>query len=101
MSDKRRKNSYSSLTGFKRAIPIILAAVAVFIGLCFVTQNIGALGPAISSVLLGLFSWGGYLVPFLIALHAIFYPSDVGEKRILSRTIFSVCSTTVLRSPTS
>ena len=90
MSDKRRKNSYSSLTGFKRAVPIILAAVAAFIGLCFVTQNIGALGPAISSVLLGLFSWGAYLVPFLIALHAIFYPSDVGEKRILSRTIFSV-----------
>ena len=88
MSDKK-KSSYSALKGFHRAVPIILAAVAVFIGLCFVTQDTGKLGPAISSVLLGLFSWGAYFIPALIGLHALFYPADVGAKRVVSRIIFS------------
>ncbi len=89
MSDNKKKTSYSSLTGFKRAVPIILFAISVFVALCFITQEMGSLGPAISGVLLGLFSWGAYSIPALLALHAIFYPSDVGEKRVLSRVIFS------------
>ena len=88
MSDKK-KTSYSALKGFHRAVPIILAAVAVFICLCFVTQDTGKLGPAISNVLLGLFSWGAYFIPALIGLHALFYPADVGAKRVVSRIIFS------------
>jgi len=83
------KNSYSSLTGFHRAMPIILFALAVFIGLCFIMQDIGALGHAISGLLLGLFSYGAYLIPFLIALHAFFYPHDLAAKTLLSRFIFS------------
>ncbi len=95
MSDTKKKSSYSALTGFRRAVPIILAAVAVFIGLCFVTQatgsngSTGSLGRAISSVLLGLFSWGAYLIPALIGLHALFYASDVAAKRVVTRIIFS------------
>ncbi len=95
MSDTKKKSSYSTLTGFHRAVPIILAAVAVFIGLCFVTQatgsqgSTGSLGRAISSVLLGLFSWGAYLIPALIGLHALFYPSDIGARRVITRIIFS------------
>ncbi len=95
MSDTKKKSSYSALSGFHRAVPIILAAVAVFIGLCFVTQatgsqgSTGSLGRAISSVLLGLFSWGAYLIPALIGLHALFYASDVEAKRVVTRIIFS------------
>ena len=89
MSDTKKKSSYSTLTGFHRAVPIILAAVAVFIGLCFVTQDSGSLGRAISGLLLGLFSWGAYVIPALIALHALFYAADVGAKRALTRVIFS------------
>ncbi|MBQ2794016.1 MAG: hypothetical protein IJF05_04900 [Clostridia bacterium] len=95
MSDTKKKSSYSALTGFRRAVPIILAAVAVFIGLCFVTQatgshgSTGSLGRAISSVLLGLFSWGAYLIPALIGLHALFYASDVAAKRVVTRIMFS------------
>ena len=89
MSDTKKKSYYSTLTGFHRAVPIILAAVAVFIGLCFVTQDIGSLGRAISGVLLGLFSWGAYIIPALICLHALFYASDVGAKRVVTRIIFS------------
>ena len=89
MSDTKKRSSYSTLTGFHRAVPIILAAVAVFIGLCFVTQDSGSLGRAISGLLLGLFSWGAYIIPALIGLHALFYAADVGAKRVLTRVIFS------------
>ena len=86
----KESHSYASLTGFHRAVPIILVAVAVFTGLCFITSDIGAMGNAISGILLGLFSYGAYFIPFLIALHALFYPADLKEKRILSRAVFSL-----------
>lgn len=77
--------------GFHRAVPIILFALAVFIGICFITKDdTGMLGSAISSVLLGLFSIGGYFIPVVLAVHAIFYLSDIKEKRLLSRLIFSI-----------
>ncbi len=88
--NKVKKGTYSALTGFRRAVPIILTAIAVFCALCFITQDTGAFGKAISNVFLGLFSIGGYFIPFLLILHAFFYPSDVYKKRIVSRTIFSV-----------
>ena len=93
---KRTPGSYSALTGFHRAVPIILLAFAVFTGLCFITQDIGALGHAISGIFLGLFSYGAYLIPFLVAVHGIFYASDISEKRLTSRAIFSVISVIAL-----
>ena len=90
-NEKRNKEgAYASLTGFHRAVPIILFALAIFITLCFFTQNTGALGKAIGGGLLGIFSIGGYFVPALFALHALFYPSDIQKKRLVSRIIFSV-----------
>ena len=86
----KKDGAYASLTGFRRAVPIILIAFAVFTGLCFIMQDTGALGHAISSVLLGLFSIGGYFIPAFLVIHAIFYPSDVQKKRTLSRIIFTV-----------
>ena len=79
-----------------RAVPIILFAVAVFTLFCFITQDIGALGHAISTVFLGLFSYGAYALPLLLALHAIFYPSDISENRVLSRVIFSLVTITFI-----
>ena len=73
----KRKGAYAELTGFKRAVPIILTALAVFIAFCFVLQDTGAFGRAISSVLLGLFSIGGYFIPAFLVVHAVFYASDV------------------------
>ncbi len=89
-NDTKKESAYASLTGFRRAVPIILAALAVFTGLCFVTQDTGALGRIISNVFLGLFSIGGYFIPGLLLIHAFFYPSDVIKKRALSRAIFSL-----------
>ena len=95
MTDKKKvSKQYSSLTGIHRAVPIILFAIAVFTLFCFITQDIGALGHAISALLLGLFSYGAYAIPLLLALHAIFYPSDINEDRVLSRVIFSLIAIT-------
>ena len=97
MTEKKNVSAqYSSLTGIHRAVPIILFAVAVFTMFCFITQDIGALGHAISTVFLGLFSYGAYAIPLLLALHAVFYPSDISEKRVLSRVIFSLIAITFI-----
>ncbi len=85
-----KEGAFTSLKGFHRAVPIILVAVSVFIALCFITKNTGALGNFISSVLLGLFSAGGYFIPFFLLLQAFFYPSDKQKNRVLSRVITSV-----------
>ena len=95
---KQKGEAYASLTGFRRAVPIILAALGVFCGMCFITRNTGALGRAIAGGLLGLFSVGGYFIPFLLILHAFFYPSDVQKKRVTSRVIFSVITVIAISS---
>ena len=97
MSEKKKvTGQYSSLVGIHRAVPIILFAVAVFTMFCFITQDIGIFGPALSTVFLGLFSYGAYAIPLLIGLHAIFYPSDIHEKRVVSRIIFSLIAITFI-----
>ncbi len=82
--------------GFKRAVPIILYAVAAFIALCFITQNTGMLGAFIGKVLLGLFSYGAYAIPLLLVVHGIFYIRDIENKCVVSRTIFSVIAVLAL-----
>lgn len=93
MSDnKDKQHYYSSLTGARRAVPIILCALGAFIALCFFTASTGIMGGAISSLLLGLFSYGAYAFPPLLILHGLFYPSDYAKKRTLSRFIFSAAT---------
>ena len=91
MTDKNKTSaSYSSLKGFHRAVPIVMIALAVFLAFCFMIKDMGIFGNAISGLLLGLFSYGAYAIPLLMTLHAIFYASDLEEKRLVSRTIFSL-----------
>ena len=87
-----------ALSGAQRAIPVVLFALAIFVTLCFFMQNTGTVGRVINQVLLGLFSFTAYLIPVLLALHAIFYASDVQKKRRLSRLIFSVLTLVFLSS---
>ena len=95
MSEKKKAPSqYSSLAGIHRAVPIILFAIAVFTMFCFITQDIGIFGPALSTVFLGLFSYGAYAIPLLLGLHAIFYPADLKEKKVASRIVFSLIAIT-------
>ena len=76
--------------GFARGVPVLLLALAVFLTLCFMTQDTGAVGKFISSFLLGLFSYAAYALPLLIAIHGIFYYADLHYGRRLSRLIFSI-----------
>ncbi len=89
-NENKKEGAYASLTGFRRAVPVILIALAIFTTLCFFLQDTGVLGRAISSTVLGLFSYAGYLIPVLLVLHAVLYPQDVKRKRTVSRVIFSV-----------
>ena len=98
--EKKSSAQYSSLTGIHRAVPIILFAVAVFTMFCYITQDIGALGRAISTVFLGLFSVGAYAIPLLLTLHAVFYPADISEKKVLPRVIFSLVAITLIAAIT-
>ena len=78
------------LKGFSRAVPILLCALAVFTMLCFFMENTGTMGRAIRTALYGLFSFGAYLIPFMLLIHAIFYAADTHKRRRLSRLLFSV-----------
>ena len=99
MNDNNRNNpSYASLKGAHRAIPIVLFGIAVFCTLCFLISDIGDFGRAIRSILFGLFANGAYFIPVLICLHAIFYPSDLAEKKIASRFLFSFVSLVMISS---
>ena len=90
MSNKDKNVPEYRHEGLHRAMPIILVAVALFIELCFFLEDMGILGRAISGVMLGLFSFGAYLLPILIVVHAIFYREDIERERILSRIFFSL-----------
>ena len=78
------------ITGFKRAVPIILFAAAAFIALCFITKKTGIFGAFISEALLGLFSIGAYLIPVLFVIHGVFYYKDLENRCVLSRAVFSI-----------
>ncbi len=96
--EKKSKATYSSLKGFHRAVPIIMIFAAVFMIFCYILPDMGAVGNAASGVLLGLFSWGAYIIPSLLVIHAIFYAQDLDEKRILSRIIFSLVTMIAISS---
>ncbi len=75
--------------GIRRAVPIIMFALAAFIALCYMTQNTGWLGAFISQVLLGLFACGAYAIPLLLVVHGVFFSRDIDNKCVASRAIFS------------
>ncbi len=85
---QNRKNAPEA-EGIKRAVPIIMFALAAFIALCYITQNTGWLGAFISKVLLGLFACGAYAIPLLLVVHGVFFYRDVENKCVASRAMFS------------
>ncbi len=94
--NKKVEYSYSDLKGFHRAVPILLAAVAVIIFAGYLTEETGIFGYVISLIFQGLFAAGAWAIPVLLILHAIFYAEDLGRNRILSRVIFSVITVLVI-----
>ena len=88
--NNENKSYYSSLSKAGRAVPILLLALAIFIGACLFGSGAGALGGGVKSLLLGLFAFGAYMIPVVILVHAICYASDAFHKRRGSRALFSV-----------
>ena len=93
--NRRTEYSYSDLRGFHRAVPILLAAVAVIIFAGYLTEDTG-FGHTISMIFQGLFAAGAWAIPVLLIIHAIFYAEDLGRGRIVSRIIFSVITVLVI-----
>ena len=89
------KGYYSSLKGFRRAVPIILTTVAVFIAACLLSQGAGAIGEPIRNALLGVFSYGAYLIPITMGIHALFYASDYVNEKIGARLGFSITAVVI------
>ena len=96
--NREREGYYSSLTGFKRAVPIILAAIAIFTAVCFIAGDTGLLGKGIALGLRGLFSYGAYVIPVLVGVHAIFFAEDCAKSRLVSRIIFSLIAVILISS---
>ena len=86
---KEKKKYYARLFGFRRAVPVILVALSIFIAICFFTDGAGLLGSGVSAFLKGLFSFGAYFIPPLLILHAVFYAGDYVKSLTISRAIFS------------
>lgn len=92
---KRVEYSYSDLKGIHRAVPIMIAALAVIIFAGYITDETG-FGHAISMIFMGLFGAGAWAIPALLVIHAVFYAEDLGRDRIVSRIIFSVVTVLVV-----
>ena len=91
MKDENKKETYfAKLKGFRKAVPIIFGALAIFTALCVFSQNAGFLGTEAGKILRGLFSYGSYLLPFLLGIHAICYAVDVDKHRFVPRLFFSL-----------
>ena len=89
-AEDKENSAKGGISGFTRAVPVILCAAALFLTLCFITGETGAFGSFISSSLLGLFSYMAYTIPAFIVLHAIFLFSDIKKKRLLTRVLMSL-----------
>jgi len=94
----KAKTKDGQIVGFQRSVPVLLCALGVFIGLCFISGSTGIFGTLITQTLLGLFSWAAYFLPFLLILHAIFYIADLHAGRRLSRLIFTVATMIAIAS---
>ena len=88
---KRKERTETSLVAVKWAVPVILCAIALFITFCFIAEDRTAhLGYIIAGTLRGMFSFGGYLIPALLVVHAMFFASDLKKKKLVLRIILSV-----------
>ncbi len=94
--NKNNQNNSTAEKKIGKAVPIILSLFAIFITICFITSKSGLLGQVITALLMGLFGRGAYVIPIALLLHAVCYKSDVAEKKVLSRAIFSLVSVVLM-----
>ena len=88
MSENKNKNRYADLKGGHKAVPIVLGAMALFTVACLLIPDMGSLGQAMRGLMLGLFSFGAYLIPIILGIHAFCYADDIAEKKVANRAVF-------------
>ncbi len=83
--------------GIHILMPYILGILALFFALCFVLgeEKMGYLG-YLGALLRGLFSFGAYLAPVCLVLHAVFYKRDLLAGSYLYKFWFSFGDMTFL-----
>ena len=88
MSEQNKNTSkFSNLKGIHKVVPIILGALAALIFVCLIASGSGAFGRIIGRALLGLFSFGAYVIPVGLAVMAICYADDLENKKIKSKIL--------------
>ncbi len=97
LEKRTKKKEPAEIKGIVRAVPVIMIAAALFITLCFITAETGAFGEFISSVLMGLFSYMAYTIPVFVVLHAISFYTDIKERKLGMKVLFS-CAALVMLS---
>ena len=89
-SKNKGKGYYSSLSGVGKAVPILLAALAILVEIFLLGRGGGMLGPVVPDFLFGILSYGAYMIPIVILIHAICYAEDVATKKVVQRIFFSL-----------
>ena len=70
------------------AMPYILTALAIFLGLCLYAQGCGLAGDVVRFLFLSLFSYASYLFPVILLVYAVIWRREVGKGRLGRRTVF-------------
>ena len=90
---KRRKSVNPSSVGNQIMIAV-LAALAVFIVICFAAaEKVGIIGGFISEFLPGLFGGAALLIPIMLLIHALYWKRDAAGGTRLFRVMFSFAVT--------
>ena len=72
---------------FNIAMPYILTALAIFLGLCLYARGCGLAGDVVRFLFLSLFSYASYLFPVILLGYAFFWRREVGKGRLGRRTL--------------
>ena len=87
--EKKKKPANPSSIGNQITIAI-LAALAIFMGICFAAaEKVGSIGGFISEFFPGIFGGAALLIPFLLLFHALYWKRDAASGTRFFRAMFS------------
>ena len=90
-NESKKEEMIPSLKLINQIMPAILALLAVFLIICYLTSDsTGILGIIFKNVFYGLFSVGSFAIPVVLIIRACFWKKDADSKCLTARIIFSV-----------
>lgn len=89
--EKKEKAPANPSSIGNQVMTIVLFALALFVGICFILPGAGGvIGKFLFEGLFGAFGGSAIIIPFLILNHAIFHKRDVGTGAVHYKWSFSV-----------